>query len=818
VRRHIPLLVLTLLLSTFPVSAQPSTVITVAIDRGMGDLLNEDLLFAPFYEQNPDVQVVFVPVPTFETLTNEFILDSPESHLDDIATYAQSADIVHLNSRILINGGTRAGYFLDLAPLADSDATLSEADYFPAAWNAFRWDGGLWGLPRNVRLEFLAYNPEVFSEVGLNMPTNNWTTEEFLTTVETLYDSGYSTAGHIGLGGGTDLVLRALYGRSFSTEGQPDFTNPTIAGLIEQLSVMRDREFFGTPVPRTSDIIPLSITETMRLVHSREEEPKVPVAFPNNVISATSEGFAISAGTEHPELAYQVARFLMDDATFNQWSVYDAPANRSLVDVTYGNVFSDQLDDSTRAFLQAALETALPASEIQFSAFVSHALFSEYGYEGDVQTLLEEVQGESVAALQTAENRRGTYTLVIPTPVLPPPLAEGEIELRVAIGGSSFVYDDALIESALQAFVETDAVVGRVEHSLNMPRNQLDCFVQTSIYVLNMEVQPISPYAEADTAFDENDYLRGTLNGFRSNNGLTGLPVAITVNGIRYDPNTVQNVGNWDTAEFEGVLTALKAEGKMPLQPEGAGEVTPYLVLAASYGGLPVRYMEDGSLVFDFISEESVFALQEALDLAREGLIGYTGVDGEFDFSSGFPVMFFGTFGTSQTLTGLPEAPQLPVFDAPYPTGIRYTPVSYNVDGFYIGTNSPNPEACYRLYRFLMDERPELLQAIPALRSVLQSEAYANAVGGSAAGANLLFTKQLDQPNTVIFPTDFYNGDYVANPIRYRWIAEAFDHYVLEGADLKAELTALQTQLDTFDQCLAGKLEPEIVNHCVELP
>ena len=85
--------------------------------------------FSEFEAAHPGVKVVLAPSSdnTFFTSPGFNI----EDHLDGAAEYAASADVLYVNENNLSVEATRAGYFLDLAPLTAGDPTFSPEDFFP---------------------------------------------------------------------------------------------------------------------------------------------------------------------------------------------------------------------------------------------------------------------------------------------------------------------------------------------------------------------------------------------------------------------------------------------------------------------------------------------------------------------------------------------------------------------------------------------------------------------------------------------------------------------------------------------------------------
>src|SRR5262245_2599048 len=115
------------------VFGQAETIITVAGPGWMGDGF-DDALFDPFEAEQPGVKVVFVPAEDDTFITPAAY--GLEDHLDEVEKFATTADVLYVSSYGLSVEATRAGYFLDLTPLVQSDASLDTSDFFPAIWQS----------------------------------------------------------------------------------------------------------------------------------------------------------------------------------------------------------------------------------------------------------------------------------------------------------------------------------------------------------------------------------------------------------------------------------------------------------------------------------------------------------------------------------------------------------------------------------------------------------------------------------------------------------------------------------------------------------
>ena len=78
-------------------------------------------------------------------------------------------------------------------------------DYWPGLLDFGMYDGSVYGFPRDIGLEVLYYNKDIFDEVGLDYPNENWTWNDLLAAAEQLTDvssSGRVSRYALGMEGG----------------------------------------------------------------------------------------------------------------------------------------------------------------------------------------------------------------------------------------------------------------------------------------------------------------------------------------------------------------------------------------------------------------------------------------------------------------------------------------------------------------------------------------------------------------------------------------------------------------------------------------
>jgi multiple sugar transport system substrate-binding protein len=81
-----------------------------------------------------------------------------------------------------MNGQRMAGYhdaFLELGDEELATAGISADDYNEGALSVMAYDGTLYGLPYDTATMFLYYNADLFEQAGVDLPTNDWTIQDF---------------------------------------------------------------------------------------------------------------------------------------------------------------------------------------------------------------------------------------------------------------------------------------------------------------------------------------------------------------------------------------------------------------------------------------------------------------------------------------------------------------------------------------------------------------------------------------------------------------------------------------------------------------
>ncbi len=117
-------------------------------------------------------------------------------------------------------------------------------DYWPALLESAKYNGSVYGFPRDIGLEVLYYNKDIFDEVGLDYPTDGWTWDDLLAAAEKLTvieSSGRVARYALGMEGGK-YALWIVQNKGSILD---DMRNPSKCTLTEPAAV-EAIEFFAS--------------------------------------------------------------------------------------------------------------------------------------------------------------------------------------------------------------------------------------------------------------------------------------------------------------------------------------------------------------------------------------------------------------------------------------------------------------------------------------------------------------------------------------------------------------------------------------------
>jgi len=836
------ILVVLLTLLTAPMAAlraQDTVTITLGLPQFVETIITPELI-AQFEAENPGIKVQTVAggFPDFPSPTADVA-----KHFEAVEKYMSAADVNFMGSSNLSPEAAEAGYFLDLSPLTAADTNLDADDFFPDVWQSVQWDGKVWMMPVSTDVVGVAYNKEAFDKAGIAYPSGAWTIDDLDKAARALVEkdaNGKVTKPAIVMFGDyTGLLVRSLLGASLYDSSvipnTPLFNNPDLEPILTTLAKLQQDGVLSPTFSGQMAEVPIRITGSFGFsgLLTGETNPPGISLLPGGKAGINAQGFVISSGTLFPEQAYKLVKFLsLNPAVANNF-LSASPARQSMVGIQPPAPSDDTgaaiaairpNSPEAQAMIAEALQNGLPASEDRYGAYITQALTKMISDNLDARTALQNAEVLAVTNQKAAADKHTNLIVSVATPIPQTVLGEGKVSLKFGmLSMVSPMPNRELWDQVIKDFVASDPQVGEIklDTGINQPEQsakKFDCFYLPLNYVPQIDpttILNLDPFMDADASFDRSDVINGVLPQVQRDDKTWAFPIVIQPDGIKYDADAFQKAGiplpenGWTINEFTDALKTLKAANpdKAPFEAQGVGG-TYLLLLTAAYGGLPIDYRTTPP-TFNFTDANSITALQQVLDLAKEGYIKY----GEL---AGNGLASFISAGAdratiyTESLSGFAFGPQNGENDpyrlTTYPSGSTYNGATYSIGTAYVSSISQNPEGCYR-WLSTLSRHPELFTGMPARLSLLDDPAVKAMQKPDEATFYKNFVALLQDPNTVSFPSLLSSASPSTFLIQ-RWIDKAFDNYVLHDGDLTSDLATAETYVKAFTECTAA-LSPE---------
>ncbi len=786
--------------------AQSDIILTISVSSFERDRLDATV-FDNFEAQFSGVQVMMVDPGSSAIFPD--IDGNLDDHLNGAATYASQADVFPLSSWQMSNAMTRAGYLLELSPLINSDATFDINSFYPSIWNATQWDGGTWGLPVSADLLMFDYLPSAFNAAGLPYPDSSWTLDDIANAARTL--SVRDASGAIITPGfwvaSEAAFFRALLGHGFydgSILPNPvDLSDPSLATLLTQWAALINEGVVAQMGAVDPNSIPFRVT-SIGVTNQDASRRSVPLS--GDAGGLLVDVYAVSGGTSQPELAYELAKYVSTNAAFTALSFNPIPAR-------YGTI---NVRPELQAVTEIALQNAFGYGEIRNFYGVAQAIETMRSTGASADQALLQAQQQVSNDLQIAEER-ATQPLIVESN-LPSQVNAGEITLNFGVLTSIVpLPNEAQWQKLVDDFVATDNQVAHISLNANAILSadmaaQTDCFYSPGNPVESLysgAVLSLDPYLDADPNFNPSAIIGGAIQQLQRENQTWGLPIGISPAVMWYDANRFNLMGltpqgvTWDINQFDATLRSLDNPALFPMELGN----TPYLMLTAAYGGLPIDYRTSPPTL-NFTDPDAISALQQVLDLAKDGHIAYRSLN-QVGMGGGSPAdpntvpmttdrLSPNSYRLMQRNGAFNRTPQIDTYEiVAYPDGV-YTPISYDLHTAFISATTPYRDACYRWMSYLADH-PDTFGIMPVSTEILDNPAYQATQAERMLDFYRQFSELTARDNAIIFPRTFGTGIGEALPMI--WLNRAIDNYVQNGADLATELAAAQDYTTIYQAC-----------------
>jgi ABC-type glycerol-3-phosphate transport system substrate-binding protein len=392
--------------------------------------------------------------------------------------------------------------YYNLAPFIDSSPDFQKEDFFPGVLEAFRWNGGIWGLAQQIDVNLILYDQSAFEEAGIVPPPqlSGWNQESFLEMAKILTRStnGAQRYGFVDYSGqGLYGMLNASLHRALD-QGRLD--TPEMAAVLgwysdlgelykvspdmilgdqrwEQYRALVENEQAAMWSDRLSNYQYYTQQKGRRLGLAL-----IP-ASDGLTAPAYFNAYFISAGTSHPQEAWLWLAFLSRqrlESGLPNASV-GLPPRRSLVESSYWKQFDAQ-----------ALPTVQYAAE--HLAFAPLDPSGAYGYLWNVLQAVHDGVGIENALTQAQQSyaQALAQTIQIPTtPVqvatpLSPPAEAAQIKFF-----NSGIYDDLLYQLVEKFQLEHPEIQVDVLYYWQYGPQDADCFGSAYLIQDVYDLQPL---------------------------------------------------------------------------------------------------------------------------------------------------------------------------------------------------------------------------------------------------------------------------------------------------------------------------------------
>ena len=790
--------------------------------------LPQDTLTA-FYDEYPDVRVQ-VEVYPGQVPGGAVYSDIP-AYLDALREEVNRADVLTVDvNHGLTREATRAGYFLDITPLTEADDEIPLYD--ANLWQSFQWDERQWGVPLAGNYIGILYQPAMFEAAGQATPDATWTLQDVIHAAEQLHAVTNQPA--LLTYNNRDKLLQSHLVKSETGIQSDDmdtlFAAPERADFIQTWLDLHEQGVIAslgdTPEEDNAPMI-VGLLSFLQVRRSISEQAVEFAPLPGNQFGLHAKGLAISGGTNHPELAYELAVYLSQQPEYVQTLAMDYTTGQRVTDTLQP---ASNLPDDIEARMESIVSRAIPASAMPAVHYLDLAVFDLLQSPAlTVEAALQQARQQADDALQEAVSRRGT----VQGPDVQPTLVPGQIELHFAGIASLVDPTSAELTRVVDEFVAADDEVGTVrfvsmDNLTGSAPPTYDCLYSSVNLMYELPASlftAIGPFVNADTARDTGAIPVFLLPELSSNGELYGYPLTLDPHLIRYDtsnlPDTAASLAGRATFTDFRQLSVSASNG-----PGFASEMfdTSVMLALMSAADAPVYDYSTIPPTINLTDSNYLDGVQTVLDMAKNGVIAYQALSG-----GGAPGMnesaLFKAEPWSRILMRLARMQQqnLAISDtelAVYPAGSARLPLIMDIGAGYILQQTPHKEACYRWIVHL-SQQPQLMNRIPARTDLLEQTTLQSAPPIVMATARQV-VERLESVQMQYFPPAWRRFNQRLNlRIEGIWLGQAFDGYVLEDGNLTTLMQTAEDKILAYRECRRG-IDPtgEVMEqeaHCVRV-
>jgi ABC-type glycerol-3-phosphate transport system substrate-binding protein len=814
---------------TFQFSSRESVTLTFAA------FPTYERLYAPvieqFHQSHPHIRIQFVS-----------LLSQSDGSLraEEVATLADTALVVGIDEPTLKSAG-----FANLEAFLSTDSSLASGQFHEGLLSGID-SNAVYQLPVSISVPLLAYNRALWTQASLPEPQMDWQQRDLLSAVQQIAALSSGSDAVYGLFDGTGYTaIQFALAESALSRVITDLsvTDPLFEGVLERARTYIDTQTILVPANATEISSPelqqLIIAEQLGVWPNNYSQPlmndnafealSIGIApYPDDLDMPISihEGYVMSSGTRHPDAAWEWLRFLSNQ-------VIDTP------DQVGGNVLSarrstaqqqlDALDAEMATALEVSLQRLDRVSEPrrrQVSLALAAALADVRTGTAPRIALNKLTEQSDVLSGTNANPPAQTTPVAVATPV-PTATNDTNVIRFLFFGGISEqrIYQqlaDQFTAVAPDIRVEPVSAFTVLQGSITPDRliEVSDCFSSPFSFeqdTLQRIALDLSPFVDADSAFDLDDYPPVLLDAFRVSEGeaLYALPHEITLRLLQYNPELFDAFGvDYPRADWQlnDLLFAAQQLSVGEADDRIYGFFAPdvrHIPFVLNQFGVQAAMEQGGIVQPNFTHPEVRAALQWYVELlqqtsSQEQLQGYdlSDIDRLTTYNLvaegrvGMWLDFGELQGDNYPTEVIQRLRELRAITLP-PLGSAGLSVDdFTTTGLYIAATTASPDDCWRWLNF-MSQAPQTITNgfYPARASVAQSEAL---LARTDAGAAALFQTYHEALYNQIAP---FGNATALNRLDPFWLYRAVDR-ALQGADLAAELADAQIFTEQYLACV----------------
>lgn len=365
--------------------ASAQTSISFATWGGPEPTALREALIAEFEASHPEIDVTFRHIP------------SASDYAQNLATLIAAGDApdVFFITNEMMPGFAAQGAFLPLEPYLDQ---LDLDDFYADHLDAFRYQGDLVVIPRDISNLVLFYNEDMFEAAGVETPTSDWTWDNFMSAASALTQDtdGDGTVDQWGFGFSTYWLFWQPWvwsnGGRFFSQDHSEFTlddSPAVDGL-QYYADLRCNANVAPTTDQAADRSAASMFasgDVGMIVDGRWRVPPLnseggadfvwdtaifPSGSAGSIVDFDGSGWGIAATSENPDAAWEFVEFLASPEVMTRWTEAGViiPARRS-VGISESFVVPNSLPENDIAFIDAN-ENAIPTETFEgWGAFIT---------------------------------------------------------------------------------------------------------------------------------------------------------------------------------------------------------------------------------------------------------------------------------------------------------------------------------------------------------------------------------------------------------------------------------------------------------------